>query len=575
MTIDGLADALGVSRATVLRWETGSVRPSPLSADRLRDLGIDVRTEETNVASRPLIDAAPETTRDMRRSNIRPTITIAGVDSRFEPAPYVFNGPPDQQQFFEQLFKIQSQRAVAGEDPRLSADRLSLVAELPDIELTTAQHVLEGPRSDRKSWNSNYGSHGWHRYVGRFPPHVVRALLHGFGATRGDTLCDPFAGSGTALVEARLLGLKAIGVEISPLSALISRTKAAFPEDPDEILQLQDLLARVYPEKWADFVEGQGVDLIPHSAILDRPGNPIGDFANLPQWFTPEAFLGSSIVAELICELSGYQRDALAVALSAKMRSIGNVDVDVVRAEFRKEARLGVDVLNLVQRQLRKMVDDIIAMQESHCDLIGPQSSVVVHEESILDARIPEGSVDFIITSPPYGVESLSYLRTHLLSFRVLESILGIDPYRHDERVIGSEYLGAAPAIDDNHAAARASSTFASFFGSLSKQSVDISKRDVDRMAMMMHFFDETVAVTERFSSWLRPGGKGAIVIGNKRLGSELIPTATIVTELLNAAGLRVDDTLKHKLKTNNSNSQVPWQERIIQDEYIILFSRR
>ena len=94
-------------------------------------------------------------------------------------------------------------------------------------------------------------------------------------------------------------------------------------------------------------------------------------------------------------------------------------------------------------------------------------------------------------------------------------------------------------------------------------------------MAMMMHFFDETVAVTERFSSWLRPGGKGAIVIGNKRLGSELIPTAAIVTELLNAAGLRVDDTLKHKLKTNNSNSQVPWQERVIQDEYIILFSRR
>src|SRR3989304_4275154 len=30
---------------------------------------------------------------------------------------------------------------------------------------------LEGEKVS-KSWNVNYLSHGWHRYVGRFPPHV-------------------------------------------------------------------------------------------------------------------------------------------------------------------------------------------------------------------------------------------------------------------------------------------------------------------------------------------------------------------------------------------------------------------
>ena len=53
------------------------------------------------------------------------------------------------------------------------------------------------------------------------------------------------------------------------------------------------------------------------------------------------------------------------------MRSIGNVDVDVVRAEYRKTPRTDVNVAKLVARQLTKMAGNIAASLVSHAELIG------------------------------------------------------------------------------------------------------------------------------------------------------------------------------------------------------------
>jgi hypothetical protein len=38
--------------------------------------------------------------------------------------------------------------------------------------------------------------------------------------------------------------------------------------------------------------------------------------------------------------------------------------------------------------------------------------------------------------------------------------------------------------------------------------------------------------------------------------------------------GLRLDDVVSHKLKTNNSNSEVPWQERVIQEEHVLICTK-
>jgi hypothetical protein len=486
------------------------------------------------------------------------------------PAPYVLNGPPDQGGLHDALLRMQMEPAVsAAITPDRYRRRLSLIEEVDG--LPTSQALLESPKPTATSWNSNYGSHGWHRYVGRFPPHLVRVLLNHFQAQSGDVVLDPFAGSGTTAIECRLLGIPSASVEISPLSALIARTKCGFPASPTSLLEIATTLADRYTERWSDFVSHHRGSVPDHASILRRPGNLVRDFPNHIKWLTPEALLGISIVTEFAAELEPQARDQLLVALSSKMRSIGNVDVDVVRAEYRREPRANVDVLRLVRAQLKKMALSVEAIHESHTKIASEQNTKIV-EGNILETEFDDDSIAHVITSPPYGVESLSYLRTHLLSFRCLEPFLHTDPYSKGTGVIGSEYLDGPEdtAALCEHAAP--SAAFNDFFrGGLYEQDVKLERR----AAMMKRFFDDMGKLAERAGRWVRSGGCVGFIIGNKRLGDHVIPAHTIVAELFDVHGFELRESLAHKLKTNNSNSQVPWQERIIQNEYILIMSRR
>ncbi|HMF41306.1 MAG TPA: DNA methyltransferase [Polyangia bacterium] len=67
-------------------------------------------------------------------------------------------------------------------------------------------------------------THGFHSYAGRLHPSIARGAVTAFTAP-GDTVVDPFCGSGTVLVEAMGLGRRAVGVDASPLAVAIARTR--------------------------------------------------------------------------------------------------------------------------------------------------------------------------------------------------------------------------------------------------------------------------------------------------------------------------------------------------------------
>ncbi|MGI9559233.1 MAG: TRM11 family SAM-dependent methyltransferase [Thermodesulfobacteriota bacterium] len=72
---------------------------------------------------------------------------------------------------------------------------------------------------------NQYITHWFYPYKGKYHPQMVRALANVIGLKEGDTLLDPFIGSGTTAVEGALLNLKVIGFDISPLCVLISKVK--------------------------------------------------------------------------------------------------------------------------------------------------------------------------------------------------------------------------------------------------------------------------------------------------------------------------------------------------------------
>ena len=153
--------------------------------------------------------------------------------------------------------------------------------------------------------------HRLHPYLGKFVPQLVEAFL-GRCFRPGQTVLDPFAGSGTTLVEASCFGAHSVGVDISAFNCLLAAAKT--PRRPGR---------RVPPRAPGGAHHGAAAD-----RRRERP--PDG---YLRDWYAPRA------LAELLAyrrAIAGRGRlDLLQVVLSRSARSARRAahhDLDFPRA---------------------------------------------------------------------------------------------------------------------------------------------------------------------------------------------------------------------------------------------------
>jgi len=66
--------------------------------------------------------------------------------------------------------------------------------------------------------------HRLHPYLGKFIPQLVEIFLRKY-FKQGQTVLDPFCGSGTTLVQANELAINSIGYDISAFNILLTRVK--------------------------------------------------------------------------------------------------------------------------------------------------------------------------------------------------------------------------------------------------------------------------------------------------------------------------------------------------------------
>jgi len=74
-------------------------------------------------------------------------------------------------------------------------------------------------------FKSSYATHGLFPYHGKFHPQMIKAIINIMGLAPGQTVLDPMAGSGTTAIEACLMGIDAIAVEVSPFCVFMTQAK--------------------------------------------------------------------------------------------------------------------------------------------------------------------------------------------------------------------------------------------------------------------------------------------------------------------------------------------------------------
>ena len=131
------------------------------------------------------------------------------------------------------------------------------------------------------------------RYRGNFAPQVPRNIILNY-SREGDTVLDPMVGSGTTLIECKLLHRRGIGIDINPESVELARKALDFEyETPYSQIVYQGDVRNL--EK----IDDNSIDLIcTHPPYLNlvkySQGKIVGDLSNIssPRKFCDELELG-------------------------------------------------------------------------------------------------------------------------------------------------------------------------------------------------------------------------------------------------------------------------------------------
>lgn len=123
---------------------------------------------------------------------------------------------------------------------------------------------------------NQYLTHWIYPYKGKFHPQMIRALINIIGLDEGDTVLDPFIGSGTTAVEAQLLGINCIGIDASPLCVLQSKVKTESVYVLPEIVEFEtEVVKRI--ESTLFNLDGRTFE----EAIDDIPNEKVRNFYHM------------------------------------------------------------------------------------------------------------------------------------------------------------------------------------------------------------------------------------------------------------------------------------------------------
>lgn len=349
-----------------------------------------------------------------------------------------------------------------------------------------------------------------HPFPARMAPEIALRSLEGL--PRNSLVLDPMVGSGTVVRHALALGHRAIGFDMDPLAVLMSRVWTS-PIDADVVERELELLID----------EAAEVDL--RTATLYWHDEETAEFVRY--WFADKQRRALTRLAVVLAHrrkarLGEARRAAIDVLQVALSRTIVTKEQCASLARDTSHSRphrVADDNSYDVLLGLRRSTSFLLDRLQEH-PLRG-RARVNLGDARKLSLR--RGSVDFVLTSPPY-LNQIDYMRGHRLSLVWFGYSLA------ELRAIRSSTIGAERAGNDaHHDIARIARAMC--------RVEDLSPRHEH---MVLRYAEDLQRLLAESARVLSPTGRAVFVVGNSCLKDEFINNASGVAQAARAAGLRV-----------------------------------
>jgi hypothetical protein len=355
------------------------------------------------------------------------------------------------------------------------------------------------------------------------------------------TVFDPFAGAGTVMTEAMLLGLDFVAQDVNPLAVLLCKAKAG----PLRYGLLNEIVEDVKRRVRQD-------------ALTRIDCN----FPNRTKWFADSVSIELSRIRRSISKVTElWCRRFLWVAVAETVRLCSNSRTSTFKLHIRPAAEISTRKVSAIavfeqvlERNLESLQEFRTALEDGDLLRHGCYSGRVTVKRK--DGRSMHGRpraalCDLLVTSPPYGDNTTtvpygqhSYLPLQWIDLADIgESV--------DESCLSTTHeidrlsLGGSrkDAIRQAKTILATSPSFARFLRS-------IQAEPRDRHTRAAAFIRDLDACIDPLLRQLRRDAYMIWVVGNRRIGGQLLPTDAILCELLHARKAKLIERIDRKIPT-------------------------
>lgn len=381
--------------------------------------------------------------------------------------------------------------------------------------------------------------HDWYRFVLSFPPHLVQQYLETFCVDQTSFVLDPFCGTGTTNVECKKHGVSSWGIEASPLTHFVSKTKCVWANDTFNFLNTAKQIA---------LAAARTINSLSKSRTLSEEQTSL----ILKNSICEQPLSSTLVLRDSIRAANSPFEDYYLLALAKHIvYSYSNLKFGPEVGISRKKKE-SVDVVEIWLSEIERMETDLEYWKHH---------SSTFADISLGDARsIPKrdyiGKVDCVITSPPYPNEK-DYSRTT----RLESVILGFINTKDDLRNIKKGFIRSNSKNvyrSDNDA------QYISNIGSINKLSNEIEERRLELgktsgfeklyASVVKQYFGGMARHLSELKPYLRNGASLAYVVGDQASYFQIpIRTSVLLGEVAESiGGYRVDrvDTFRKRFAT-------------------------
>jgi len=358
---------------------------------------------------------------------------------------------------------------------------------------------------DFKGHNTQYMTHGIHKYPARMIPQIAKRLILEF-SQEGDLVIDPFAGSGTVVTEALINNRRAIGSDLNPLALLINKVRTK-PIN-DKILK-------------------EVLDKIKHEWIKNKKYKKIkiSEDININYWFKDKAIDGLSRLKSVLTslDLPKDQKDFFDICFSYTVRNVSNLrqgEYKIYRIPKNKLILHNANVFNIFLRITLKYIDKMSEFYKYISSKnIKRNIKILKADARSLPKKIYKNNLaDLIVTSPPYGDSRTTVAYGQFSRYSL--AWLGFakkEIYDIDKILLGGRPTNFIKEIKSP---------------TLQKILKEIQKRDPSRAKDTLWFMTDLYMAIKEMGRILKKGGYACIVIGDRSVSRIRVPTSKIIEEI-------------------------------------------